>query len=100
MDHSALPTARQILTVLGIDLDQVWPAPWSFRDILEAYVADLATRATPAHGDSVRARLRWLIGDLGVTHVHELKSHTLLLHRAERLKAGCSVRTANLVTGR
>jgi integrase len=100
MDHSALTTARQILTVLGIDLDQVRPEPRSLHDLLDAYIADLSTRATPAHCDNVRARLRWLIDDLGVAHVHELQPHTLLLHRAERLKAGCSVRTANLVTDR
>jgi integrase len=100
MDHQALTTARQILTVLGIDLDQVRPEPRSLRDILDAYIADLATRATPTHCANVRARLRWLIGDLGVTHVHELQPHTLLLHRAKQLKAGSSVRTANLVTDR
>jgi integrase len=100
MDHTALTTARQILTVLGIDLDHVRPEPRSLRDLLDAYVADLATRATPAHCDNVRARLRWLIDDLGVAHVHDIKPHTLLLHRAERLKAGVSVRTANLVTDR
>lgn len=100
MDHQALATARQILTVLGIDLDQVRPEPRSLRDILDAYIADLATRATPTHCANVRARLRWLIDDLGVLHVHELQPHTLLLHRAERLKAGSSVRTANLVTDR
>jgi integrase len=100
MDHQALTTARQILTVLGIDLDQVRPEPRSLRDILDAYVADLATRATPTHCANVRARLRWLIDDLGVTHVHELKPHTLLLHRAQILQSGSSVRTANLVTDR
>jgi integrase len=100
MDHQALDTARQILTVLGIDLDQVRPEPRSLRDILDAYIADLATRATPTHCVNVRGRLRWLIDDLGVAHVHDIKPHTLLLHRAERLKAGCSVRTANLVTDR
>jgi len=100
MDHSALTTARQILTVLGIDLDQVRPEPRPLRDILDAYIADLATRATPTHCANVRARLRWLIDDLGVTHVHELQPHTLLLHRAKQLKAGSSVRTANLVTDR
>src|SRR5450432_1338421 len=100
MDHSALTTARQILDVLGIDLDQVRPEPRSLREVLDAYIADLATRATPTHCSNVRARLRWLIDDLGVAHVHELQPHTLLLHRAERLKAGSSVRTANLVTDR
>jgi hypothetical protein len=93
MDHTALATARQILTVLGIDLDRVRSEPRSLRDILDAYIADLATRATPAHCDNVRARLRWLIDDLGVTHVHDIKPHTLLLHRARRLRAGSSVRT-------
>jgi hypothetical protein len=67
-DHQALTTARQILTVLGIDLDQVRPEPRSLRDILDAYTADLATRATPTHCANVRARLWWLIDDLGVTH--------------------------------
>jgi integrase len=100
MDHSALTTARQILTVLGIDLDQVRAEPRPLREVLDAYIADLATRATPTHCANVRARLRWLIDDLGVTHVHELQPHTLLLHRAARLKAGSSVRTANLVTDR
>jgi len=100
MDHSALTTARQILTVLGIDLDQVRPEPRPLRDILDAYIADLATRATPTHCANVRARLRWLIDDLGVTHVHELQPHTLLLHRARILRSGSSVRTANLVTDR
>jgi integrase len=100
MDHQALTTARQILTVLGIELDQVRPEPCPLREVLDAHIADLATRATPTHCANVRARLRWLIDDLGVTHVHELQPHTLLLHRAERLKAGCSVRTANLVTDR
>lgn len=41
-----------------------------------------------------------MIDDLHVTHVNDLQPHSLLLHRAERLKAGCSVRTANLVTDR
>jgi integrase len=100
MDHSALTTARQILAVLGIDLDQVRPEPRSLRDVLDAYIADLATRATPTHCANVRARLRWLIDDLGVAHIHELQPHTLLLHRAARLKSGSSVRTANLVTDR
>jgi integrase len=100
MDHQALTTARQILTVLGIDLDQVRPEPRSLHEVLDAYTADLATRATPTHCANVRARLRWLIDDLGVTNVHELQPHTLLLHRAARLKAGSSVRTANLVTDR
>jgi integrase len=100
MDHSALATARQILTVLGIDLDHVRAEPRPLGDLLDAYIADLATRATPTHCANVRARLRWLIDDLGVVHVHELQAHTLLLHRAERLKAGSSVRTANLVTDR
>jgi len=100
MDHSALTTARQILTVLGIDLDQVRPEPRPLREVLDAYIADLATRATPTHCANVRARLRWLIDDLGVIHVHELQPHTLLLHRARILRAGSSVRTANLVTDR
>jgi integrase len=100
MDHQALATARQILTVLGIDLDQVRPEPRPLRDVLDAYTADLATRATPTHCANVRARLRWLIDDLGVAHVHDIKPHTLLLHRAERLRSGSSVRTANLVTDR
>jgi integrase len=100
MDHSALTTARQILTVLGIDLDHVRAEPRSLREVLDAYIADLATRATPTHCANVRARLRWLIEDLGVTLVHELQPHTLLLHRAARLKSGSSVRTANLVTDR
>jgi integrase len=100
MDHQALATARQILTVLGIDLDQIRPEPRPLRDILDAYVADLETRATPIHCANVRARLRWLVDDLGVAHVHDIKPHTLLLHRAARLKAGSSVRTANLVTDR
>src|SRR5450432_2203543 len=100
MDHSALTTARQILTVLGIDLDHVRPEQRSLHEILDAYIADLATRATRTHCANVRARLRWLIDDLGVVHVHELKPHTLLLHRAQILRAGSSVRTANLVTDR
>jgi hypothetical protein len=73
MDHTALTTARQILTVLGIDLDQVRPKRRSLRDVLDAYIADLATRATPTHCANVRARLHWLIDDLGVTHVNELQ---------------------------
>jgi integrase len=97
MDHQALTTARQILTVLGIDVDQVRHEPRSLREILDA---DLATRATPTHCANVRARLGWLIDDLGVTHVHDIKPHTLLLHRAQILRSGSSVRTANLVTDR
>src|SRR5436190_24346040 len=93
-------TARQIVTLLGINLDHVRPEPRSLREVLDAYIADLATRATPTHCSNVRARLRWLIDDLGVVHVHDIKPHTLLLHRAARLKAGSSVRTANLVTAR
>jgi hypothetical protein len=88
MDHQSLTTARQILTVLGIDIDHVRGEPRPLRDILDAYTADLATRATPTHCANVRARLRWLIDGLGVTHVHELKPHTLLLHRAARLVTG------------
>jgi hypothetical protein len=70
MDYT---TAREIVALLGINLDHVRPEPRPLRDILDAYVADLATRATPTHCANVRARLRWLIDDLGVTHVHELQ---------------------------
>jgi hypothetical protein len=60
MDHQALTTARQILTVLGIDLDQVRPEPRPLREVLDAYVADLATRATRTHCANVRVGLRWM----------------------------------------
>jgi hypothetical protein len=50
MEHQALATARQIPTVLGIDLDQVRHEPRSLRDLLDAYIADLATRATSGLG--------------------------------------------------
>jgi hypothetical protein len=42
-------TARQILTVLGIDLDQVPPETRSLHELLDTYIADLTNSATPTH---------------------------------------------------
>ena len=88
MDHSALTTARHILTVLGIDLDQVRSEPCPLREVLDAYIADLA-----APTNCVRVRARGCVAPVAlreVAAVIECKKAALAEGGDKMVRVACS----------
>lgn len=72
----------------GLDLQLV--------ELTAPYLADLATTASPRHVEMVGARLERIFTDTRAELVRDVSPMALIRLRGERLKAGCSVRTANL----
>jgi integrase len=66
------------------------------REIVDLYLNDLATRATATHVKNASARLEHVLRCVKAARVCDIKGVTLLAYRAERLRDGVSVRTANL----
>jgi integrase len=66
------------------------------REIVERYLEDLATRATATHCKNARARLEHVLARIGASRVCDIQPMALLSYRAQRLRDGCAVRTANL----
>jgi integrase len=64
--------------------------------IVDAYLEDLVTRATPAHVKNARARLKHVLEHIKAKRVCDIQPVALLAYRAQRLRDGISVRTANL----
>jgi integrase len=65
-------------------------------ELLALYIADLRVSACPRHVKNVSARLTKLIHGLAAKRVREVVAYPLMQHRAARVAAGKSVRTANL----
>jgi integrase len=68
------------------------------REVVEAYLSDLATRSVAAHLKNTRARLEHALAHLKAKRICELEPIAVLAYRAERVREGCSHRTANLHT--
>lgn len=65
-------------------------------EIRDAYLADLATRSCPRHIVNVTASLDRVLAAIPAKRVRDVKPYDLITYRASRLKAGISVRAANL----
>lgn len=68
----------------------------SLVEIRDAYLADLATRSCPRHVVNVTASLDRVLTAIPAKRVRDVKPYDLITFRAARLKAGISVRSANL----
>jgi integrase len=66
------------------------------QDIVDLYLEDLATRATPVHCKNARARLEHVLARIRANRVCDIQPMALVSYRAQRLRDGCAVRTANL----
>jgi integrase len=64
--------------------------------IVDAYLQDLVTRAAPAHAKNARARLEHVLAHIKAKRVCDIQPVTLLAYRAQRVREGIAVRTANL----
>ncbi|MFN0007022.1 MAG: tyrosine-type recombinase/integrase [Planctomycetota bacterium] len=65
-------------------------------EIRGLYLTDLATRSCPRHVVNVTASLDRVLADIPAKRVRDVKPYDLISYRAARLKAGISVRSANL----
>ena len=81
---------------LGAEAGQELP----IGEILDAYLADLRARVTPAHFKNMSQRLRFVVEQLGPVMVRDLKPAAVLKIRAEAVAMGKSHRTANLLVDR
>ena len=70
------------------------------RELVDAYLGDLTTRASPRHVLNTRLGLRDLLAAIPATRVCDLRPVMLVEYRAKLLAEGLAVRTANLATDR
>ena len=70
------------------------------RELVDAYLGDLATRACPRHVLNTRLGLRDLLARIPAIRVCDLRPVMLVEYRAKLLAKGLSVRTANLAADR
>lgn len=66
----------------------------SLREIADAFLVDLPTRATSEHVRNTRAHLERMLRDLGVARVRDLAPHHVIAVRAKRIQEGASHQTA------
>jgi len=67
----------------------------SLRELLEAYITDLASRTTPSHVYNTRYRTERLLKATGAARVRDLKLLPILQHRSHLVQTGRSHRSAN-----
>jgi integrase len=65
-------------------------------EVRDAYLQDLATRASPRHVVNVTASLDRVLAAIPAKRVLDVRAYDLISYRAALLKAGLSVRSANL----
>jgi len=69
-------------------------------ELVDAYLGDLRTRASPRHVLNTRIGLREILTAIPATRAIDLRPVMLIEYRARRLATGVSVRTANLACDR
>lgn len=70
------------------------------RELVDAYLADLATRCCPHHVLNTRIGLADVLAAVPVERVGDLRPIQMIEYRAKRLAEGASARTANLACDR
>jgi integrase len=82
------------LSMCGLDTQAGMDRP--LKEIRDAYLTDLATRACPKHVVNTTATLDRVLAAIRAQRVRDLQPIELITYRASRLKAGLAHRSANL----